>query len=177
MRLMVRREYSPLTASKPRPMATSGIRKPSSAAKDGRGGCALVNRRRKTKGSEPEPPEALRTAPYKDAAAVSTTSHSSTRMRELDRWSDSSLMATAPMPCQGEPVRLVSRGMAYLLVGRLVLEVAVVDGVQAGRLGRQAKQLAAGRDDRARDRRAHVAVGAQAVGVPARGLDASHAFD
>src|SRR3546814_931438 len=128
MRLMVRRLYSPLMASNPRPMAINGIRNPRIEANDGKGAWALVNRRKNTNGSDDVVWRMPCRAPYSAATAVSTTSHSSTRMRALDKWSASSLSVTAANPLQGEP----SRCMNACLLDCRTLEMMVVDGIQAG---------------------------------------------
>src|SRR5690606_14924547 len=160
-RLMVRREYSPLMASNPRPIAIRGIRNPSSEANEGMGARAVVNTRRNTNGSSAVVLRICCRAPYSAAAAVSTISHSSTRMRALLRWSANSFSVTAPSPFQGEPLRFC---MVVLLgAGFGVVEVAVVDGVQAGQVDRQAMQVAARLHDRARGIGAHVVFGQQAI--------------
>src|SRR5579875_1993798 len=83
---------------------------------------------------------------------VSSTSHSSTRMRALPRWSASSLTKTMPAPVKGEPLR---RAM-------VALEVVAIDGVEAGFDADQTTQRHPGRNHGAGDRRAHVAVGQHA---------------
>src|SRR5258708_22161149 len=138
MRLMVRRLNSPLTASKARAIATSGIRKPSSAMNDGSGSCARVSSRKNRNGLSPIVWRIERIAAEAAAIAVRNTSASRMRMRALDRWSAVSLATTAPSPVQGEPnlpPRQLLSGIARLL------EIAGVDLVEARRGKADADQL------------------------------------
>src|ERR1700674_6070083 len=88
------------------------------------------------------------------ASPVSTTSHSSTRMRTLVRWSDSSLRNTTPMPCQGEPSRR--------MLGSVLLEIPRVDHFEARLLDREPEQMPAGGDHGGGRPRGHGAGGGQA---------------
>src|SRR5579859_7097616 len=64
------------------------------------------------------------------------------RIRALDRWSAVSLATTAPRPVQGEPNLLLS-GRAVLSLRDIarLLEIAIVDLVEAGRGKMEADQL------------------------------------
>src|SRR5258708_17148153 len=75
------------------------------------------------------------------------------RMRQLDRWSDSSLRTTAPRPCQGEPSRCMPRSFI-----RQVLEIAGVDHFEARQIG-YLIESASGLDHRGAGFRPYVAVG------------------
>src|SRR5262249_41406964 len=81
-------------------------------------------------------------------------SHSSTRMRTLERWSLSSLSITTPSPFKAEP----SRRMAFSLLGML-LEIALVDRLQARLLDRETKEPAARANHRGGRFRPYVALG------------------
>src|SRR5580693_1297234 len=100
------------------------------------------------------------------------TSHSSTSMRQLVRWSDSSFKVTTPRPCQGEP----SRCMARLLI-RQALEITGVDHLQARRLDREPQQPAAGGDYGGGGFGPHVALGQETKGLRTGRLNAPHARD
>src|ERR1700680_2241606 len=100
------------------------------------------------------------------ASPVSTTSHSSTRMRTLVRWSDSSLRNTTPMPRHGEPSRR--------MLGSVLLEIPRVDHFEARLLDREPEQLPAGGDHGGCRLRAHVAVGEQPYPVGPSLLDRRH---
>src|SRR6185437_13357023 len=162
MRLMVRRLNSPLIASKPRPIATSGIRKPSTAMKEGSGSWASVKSRRNRNGS-------CEVVVFKSWIAVKiapipvrSTSHSSTRIRPLPRWSANSFRKTVPHPVQIEPLR---RAMG-------VLEIVAVDRIEARLDVIEPHQRAARGDDRLAQRRAHILPRDDAELVLARGGDA-----
>src|SRR5665213_756379 len=91
-------------------------------------------------------------------------------IRALDRWSAVSLATTAPSPVQGEPRRVLVRGIARLL------EVAVVDLVEAWRGKADAGQL--GRlGEAAGDLGPQIALAVDAVKVEAEGLHPHHAVD
>src|SRR5216683_1983486 len=65
------------------------------------------------------------------------------RMRALDRWSAVSLAMTAPSPVHGEPRRRPLGAPPGCLLGSIarLLEIAVVDFVEAGRGEVDAEQL------------------------------------
>src|SRR3984885_1759110 len=99
-------------------------------------------------------------APQSAASATSTTSHSSTRMRTLVRWSDSSLSMTTPRPEKAEPSRRMARTFLHRLFG-LVFEIAGVDRFEARLLDAEIFEAALHRDHLGRGLRAHVAIGVQ----------------
>src|SRR5580692_1314490 len=101
-------------------------------------------------------------------------SHSSTRMRTLVKWSDSSLSMTTPRPWKAEPSRCMKRSLLQSLVG-LGLEVAGVDRLEAGLLHAEEFQAALHGDDFVRCFRPHVAVGMQPQFSDAGLLDAADA--
>src|SRR5262245_54653004 len=76
-------------------------------------------------------------------------------MRTLVRWSLSSLRMTTPRPWRAEPSRCMASS-------RQVLEVAVVDHVETGRLDRKPQQPAATCDHGRGRVRAHIALGIDA---------------
>src|SRR5512146_111965 len=167
MRLMVRRLNSPLMASNPKPIATRGIRKPSTAMKDGSGSWASVKSRRKRNGSCEvvvlRSWIAVKIAPI----PVRSTSHSSTRIRPLPRWSANSFKKTVPHPVQIEPLR---RAMS-------VLEIVAIDRIEARLDMVEPHQRAARSDHGLAQRRAHILARDDAeFALPVR-RDAQHAGD
>src|SRR5262249_50020375 len=96
------------------------------------------------------------------------TSHSRTRMRTLVRWSLSSLRMTTPRPWRAEPSRCMASS-------HHVLEVAVVDQIETGRLHRKPQQPAAACDDGRGRVPAHIALGVDAHVIGGRGLHRFHA--
>src|SRR5919204_3847401 len=169
MRLSVRLVCSPLTASKPSPMAISGTRKARNETNDGNGywSRVVVNSRRNKNGSSAVLSLSCWIAPYTAASAVSTTSHSRTRMRALVRWSDSSLRKTTPRPRQGEPSRRMTDPMAFEITG--------IDHLEARLLDRKPRQASAGGDHSSRSLGPHVVVGQQAKPISAGHLHRLHA--
>src|SRR5918998_1489221 len=100
--------------------------------------------------------------------AVSTTSHSKTRMRALVRWSDNSFSRTVPSPWKGEP----SRRIAYpLTMPGILVEVAGVDHFETGLLEREPGQSSAHGDHFARGVRPHVAISCKPEAVRSLLLD------
>src|SRR5258708_15616833 len=87
------------------------------------------------------------------------------RMRQLDRWSDSSLRTTAPRPCQGEPSRRMPRSFI-----RQVLEIAGVDHLEARQIG-DLREPATGRYHGGGRFPPNVAVGKQPKMPPTDPLD------
>src|ERR1700733_8503033 len=110
-------------------------------------------------------------APQSAASATSTTSHSSTRMRTLVRWSDSSLSMTTPRPEKAEPSRRMARPFLHRLFG-LVFEIAGVDGFEARLLDAEIFEPAMHRDHLGRGFRAYVAIGVKPKLADPRFLDA-----
>src|SRR6202040_1156149 len=91
------------------------------------------------------------------------------RMRQLDRWSDSSLRITAPRPCQGEPSRRMPRSFI-----RQVLEIAGVDHLEARQIG-YLIEPPAGLDHRDDGFRPNVAIGEKPEVSRTGRLDGAHA--
>src|SRR5437763_12289700 len=96
-------------------------------------------------------------APNTAAMAVSTISHSSTRMRPEERWSESSFRKTTPTPRQGDPSRRIAHSMG--------LEITGVDRFEARLLDGKVPQLSPRDDHRGRRFGAHVALGEEAEAV------------
>src|SRR5947209_9003317 len=166
MRDNVRRLCSPLTASKPSPIATSGTRNDSSATSDS--GLLRVNSRRNRNGSSAVSSLICSIAPRTTATAVATISTTSTTTRMLVKWSAISFSVTTPKPCRADP----SRRMALSLVG---LEVARIDSLEARLLDRQPQQASTSSDHRRGCLRAHVVVRGQTPAASAHRLDLLHA--
>src|SRR5690606_31400269 len=166
MRLMVRRENSPLTASNPRAMATSGIRNPMKDAKDGSGSRATVISLRNRKLSSALVLLRLSIAPQAEPIAVSSTSAITRCMRALVIWSAASLSAMVHVPLKGEP----SRRMA------LLPEIAVIGFAKPDTMGVERDQAAAVFDDFGRKFGPHVA-GRKDAPAPAISVHAIDAFD
>src|SRR5690606_31153520 len=164
MRLMVRRENSPLTASNPRAMATSGIRNPMKDAKDGSGSRATVISLRNRKLSSALVLLRLSIAPQAEPIAVSSTSAITRCMRALVIWSAASLSAMVHVPLKGEP----SRRMA------LLPEIAVIGFAKPDTMGVERNQAAAVFDDFGRKFGPHVAgrKDAPATGISVHAIDA-----
>src|SRR6478752_4854016 len=166
MRESVRRLCSPFTASKPSPMAINGTRNDSNAT-SGRGP-PRVNSRRNRNGSSAVISLIWSTAPRTTATAVATTRTTSTTTRMLVKWSATSFRVTTPKPCKAEP----SRRMTLSCVG---LEVARIDRFEARFLDRKAQEAPAGRYNRSRCFRPHVAVGKKQETLCSRRFDPLHA--
>src|SRR5580704_8911881 len=92
-------------------------------------------------------------------------------MRQLVRWSESSLRVTTPRPCQGEP----SRCMTLFLLS-LVLEVAAVDQFEARQIGHVVEPSASG-DNGGSRLGPDVAVGEKLKLGWSELLDGPHAWD
>src|ERR1700751_5553264 len=99
---------------------------------------------------------------------VSSTSHSSTRMRPLPRWSANSFMKTVPQPVQTEPLR-----RALLLP----LEIVAIDRIEAGLDMVETHQRAARSDDRGTELGADIARRDEIVFAVAGLCDTQHAVD
>src|SRR5579862_5815487 len=104
-------------------------------------------------------------------------------MRQLVRWSDSSLRVTTPNPCQGEPSRCMTLSrLSHMRLSRLplrlsqVLEVTAVDHFEARHIG-DLIEPAPCRYHGGGRLRSHVAVGKQAESLGIELLDAAHARD
>src|ERR1700760_2029479 len=100
-------------------------------------------------------------APYSAAKATSTTSHSSTRMRTLVRWSDSSFSMTTPRPEKAEPSRCIALSSCQGLFG-LCLEISIVDRFKARILNAQKLQASLHCNHFVGRFRPHVTVGMKA---------------
>src|ERR1700704_2150918 len=167
MRESVRRLCSPFTESKPSAMATSGSSRLKKVTKDGNGSCDVVNSRSSRNGSSAVVLRTCSVANNRVATAISTTSSSTTNMRMLVTWSETSFEITTPRPCQGEP----SRCMTLSRLRFRILEIPGVDGLEARLLDREPEQPAAGRHHRRRSFRPHVAVRGEAPATGAGRLD------
>src|SRR5947209_19945149 len=83
-------------------------------------------------------------------------------MRALSKWSASSLSTTVPRPCQGEP----SRRIAHLLgVGRVLLEEARVDRIEAWIVDGKPRERAVRRHHGAGRFGAHIVIGGHLIDV------------
>src|SRR5580698_5989800 len=103
-------------------------------------------------------------------------SHSSTRMRTLVRWSESSLSTTTPRPEKAEPSRCIALSVLHRHFGvGFALEIAGVNGVKARLLNAEILESPLHRDDFGGGFRPHVAVGMQAHFADARPLNATDA--
>src|SRR5579883_952844 len=175
MRDSVRRLCSLLTVSKPSPIAISGTRNDRNETKDGSGSREVVNNRRNRNGSSAVVSLICWMAPWSAASATSTTSHSSTRMRTLVRWSESSLSTTTPRPEKAEPSRCMARSFLHRLFRLLRLEIACIDRLEARLLHAEEFEPALQSDDFGSGFRPHVAIGMQAELADAGLLDAADA--
>src|SRR5579863_726912 len=172
MRDSVRRLCSPLTESKPSPIAISGTRNDRNETNDGSGSRDVVNSRRNRNGSSAVVSLICWIAPYSAASATSTTSHSKTRMRTLVRWSDSSLSMTTPSPENAEPSRCMAGSFLQRFLGP-GLEIAGIDRLEARLLDTEEFQAALHRDHLCGGFRAHVAIGGKSKLADAGFLDAA----
>src|SRR6202522_1568291 len=103
-------------------------------------------------------------------------SHSSTRMRTLVRWSESSLSTTTPRPEKAEPSRCIELSFLHRHFGvGFALEIAGVDGFEARLLDAEILEPALHSDDFGSGLRPHVAVGLQAHLADARPLNRAYA--
>src|SRR5262245_462499 len=162
MRDSVRRLCSPLTASKPSPIATRGTRNDSRPT-SGKG-VLRVNSRRNRNGSSAVLSLIGAMPRLTTTMALAVTRPISTTTRMLLKWSAISFSVTTPKPCKAEP----SRCMALSFVG---LEVTGVDRLQARLLDRKPEQATATADHRRCRLRPHVVVGCEPPAVRARWFD------
>src|SRR6202050_5022962 len=95
-------------------------------------------------------------------------------MRQLVRWSDSSLSMTTPTPCRAEPSRRMPGSLLHRLC-RLVFEVAGIDRLEARLLHAEIFQPALHGYHLSRSLRPHVTIGMQAQFSDACLLDAADA--
>src|SRR3954471_15212805 len=96
-------------------------------------------------------------------------------MRALVRWSNSSRKNTTFKPRHGEPSRRMLRSRVGGLIGRLPLEVLVVDGVERRHVDGKLAQPAAGIDHDGGGLGADVAFGQQSIAVRTGLTDGAHA--
>src|ERR1700733_11724762 len=115
-------------------------------------------------------------APQSAASATSTTSHSSTRMRTLVRWSDSSLSMTTVRPEKAEPSRCIALPFPGRRFG-LRFEIARVDRLEARFLDAEIFEPAMHRDHVGRGLGTHVPIGVKPKLANAGLLDAADAGD
>src|SRR5271163_2291282 len=139
----------------------------SSSSSDGSGSWDRVNRRRNRKRSENVTVLMSRITANTVPTPTMIISHSSTRMRTLDRWSENSLRNTAPSPVQGEPSRRIAS----------LLEIARIDVLEAELLQIEPQQLDALRRQSGGELRADVARAGQPETAGRLGDDAPHPVD